>query len=331
MAVGWQGLSGAARLPAAPAPRQATAAMLPQPTQAAAGPRDAAPQPQQASPHAAQSEACPLGQAKHGDAASAEDAPGDQQQAASGNRSDNNSSESIQTTRATMQCQRMLLLLVSCPSNLVSCGCMAPFTGNYIVTLQASGRVWGARLMSGHWCAATACRRQTPCERAPSGAPARHPAFGTGADCSRLQKCKHGGIHVTVIKHHAMNALCLNSLCLNSLCRSQRSCRFTTASLLSAGSSELTGATEQGDERVSMGAGKRLTLQQLQVCLGMSHIQVSAGASWRTGCQSRFADTADVLTECNCLTQAQFGCGLKEAAGNLGICPTSAICWEPLD
>lgn len=49
-------------------------------------------------------------------------------------------------------------------------------------------------------------------------------------------------------------------------CRSQRLCRFATASLLSAGSSELTGATEQGEERVSMGAGKRLTLQQLQAC-----------------------------------------------------------------
>ena len=46
--------------------------------------------------------------------------------------------------------------------------------------------------------------------------------------------------------------------------RSQRSCRFAAASLLSAGSSELTGSLEQSEERASMGAGKRLTLQQLQ-------------------------------------------------------------------
>jgi hypothetical protein len=72
-----------------------------------------------------------------------------------------------------------------------------------------------------------------------------------------------------------------------------------------------------------MGAGKRLTLQQLQVrppsigllthnvidsrhlglsCMGGSHRNM-----WALGC-----------------LQAQFGCGLKEAASNLGICPTSA-------
>lgn len=80
-----------------------------------------------------------------------------------------------------------------------------------------------------------------------------------------------GKLIVTDVTKSTVHMLCtlIGSLhaevLIVSFCRSQR---LRTASLLSAGSSELTGAAEQGDERAALGAGKRLTLQQLQVRRG---------------------------------------------------------------
>jgi hypothetical protein len=96
MAVGLQGSAVRPQLPA-PAPQHTApdGLLLPHPDVEL---RDASPQPQQG----AQSEACPGSQQlkQEGDAAVAPAAPAAGQQAASGNRSDNNSSDSIQTTRA---------------------------------------------------------------------------------------------------------------------------------------------------------------------------------------------------------------------------------------
>ena len=96
MAVGLQGPAVCPQLPA-PAPQHAAPAGLPLPHPNMEL-RDASPQPQQG----AQSKACPGSQQlkQEGDAAAAPAAPAAGQQAASGNRSDNNSSDSIQTTRA---------------------------------------------------------------------------------------------------------------------------------------------------------------------------------------------------------------------------------------
>ena len=95
MAVGLQGPAVCLQLPA-PAPHEAAPAGQPSP-HPDMEPRDASPQPQQG----AHSEACPGSQdVKQEGEAAAPAAPAARQQAASGNRSDNNSSDSIQTTRA---------------------------------------------------------------------------------------------------------------------------------------------------------------------------------------------------------------------------------------
>lgn len=115
MAVGLQGTAVCRQLPA-PAPQHAAPAglPLPHPDQEL---RDASPQPQQG----AHSEACPGSQElkQEGDAAAAPAAPAAGQQAASGNRSDNNSSDSIQTTRA----HALLASLAHDNASLVSFPC----------------------------------------------------------------------------------------------------------------------------------------------------------------------------------------------------------------
>ena len=111
------------------------------------------------------------------------------------------------------------------------------------------------------------------------------------------------------------------------------------ASLFSAASSQLTDSLAMqrsqsdggGDDRSLQGAGKRLTLAQLQA--GRPPLPSCAAASGRTAISASAAvsctqpDPRLPVPDRPCrglFPQRQFCHGLKAAAANLGICPTSA-------